>query len=92
MSERPRQELNYNISSSSAKVLTLRENSSTGQVVLISHAWCSNPRENLECKNEQFHEFQILLTTKAENININSYSASRGNWCTVGGDGGCRVG
>ena len=24
--------------------------------------------------------------------NINSYSASRDNWCTVGGDGGCRVG
>ena len=23
---------------------------------------------------------------------INSYSASRDNWCTVGGDGGCRVG
>ena len=23
---------------------------------------------------------------------INSYSASRNNWCTVGGDGGCRVG
>ena len=22
---------------------------------------------------------------------INSYSASRDNWCTVGGDGGCRV-
>ena len=24
--------------------------------------------------------------------NINSYSASHDNWCTVGGDGGCRVG
>ena len=23
---------------------------------------------------------------------INSYSASRDNWCTVGGNGGCRVG
>ena len=23
---------------------------------------------------------------------FNSYSASRDNWCTVGGDGGCRVG
>ena len=23
---------------------------------------------------------------------INSYSASHDNWCTVGGDGGCRVG
>ena len=23
---------------------------------------------------------------------LNSYSASRDNWCTVGGDGGCRVG
>ena len=23
---------------------------------------------------------------------VNSYSASRDNWCTVGGDGGCRVG
>ena len=23
---------------------------------------------------------------------FNSYSASRNNWCTVGGDGGCRVG
>ena len=23
---------------------------------------------------------------------VNSYSASRNNWCTVGGDGGCRVG
>ena len=26
------------------------------------------------------------------NNTINSYSASRDNWCTVGGDGGCRVG
>ena len=26
------------------------------------------------------------------NCPINSYSASRDNWCTVGGDGGCRVG
>ena len=25
-------------------------------------------------------------------IIVNSYSASRDNWCTVGGDGGCRVG
>ena len=25
-------------------------------------------------------------------VHINSYSASRDNWCTVGGDGGCRVG
>ena len=24
--------------------------------------------------------------------NVNYYSASRDNWCTVGGDGGCRVG
>ena len=23
---------------------------------------------------------------------VNSYSASRDNWCTVGGYGGCRVG
>ena len=23
---------------------------------------------------------------------VKSYSASRDNWCTVGGDGGCRVG
>ena len=23
---------------------------------------------------------------------FNSYSASHDNWCTVGGDGGCRVG
>ena len=23
---------------------------------------------------------------------VNSYSASRDNWSTVGGDGGCRVG
>ena len=23
---------------------------------------------------------------------VNSYSARRDNWCTVGGDGGCRVG
>ena len=26
------------------------------------------------------------------NIYINSESASHDNWCTVGGDGGCRVG
>ena len=26
------------------------------------------------------------------NESVNSYSASRDNWCTVGGDGGCRVG
>ena len=25
-------------------------------------------------------------------MHINSYSASHDNWCTVGGDGGCRVG
>ena len=25
-------------------------------------------------------------------LGINSYRASRDNWCTVGGDGGCRVG
>ena len=25
-------------------------------------------------------------------LSINSYSASHDNWCTVGGDGGCRVG
>ena len=24
-------------------------------------------------------------------LHFNSYSASRDNWCTVGGDGGCRV-
>ena len=25
-------------------------------------------------------------------LNVDSYSASHDNWCTVGGDGGCRVG
>ena len=25
-------------------------------------------------------------------LHLYSYSASRDNWCTVGGDGGCRVG
>ena len=33
----------------------------------------------------QGHHIQLSST-------INSYSASHDNWCTVGGDGGCRVG
>ena len=34
--------------------------------------------------------YALLIALKLEPIN--SYSASRDNWCTVGGDGGCRVG
>ena len=30
--------------------------------------------------------------SRQTNQYIISYSASRDNWCTVGGDGGCRVG
>ena len=32
------------------------------------------------------------LALECLKLAINSYSASRDNWCTVGGDGGCRVG
>ena len=37
---------------------------------------------------------QLLVVTgpTASRPFINSYSASRDNWCTVGGNGGCRVG
>ena len=34
----------------------------------------------------------ILVYISDLNLCLNSYSASRDNWCTVGGDGGCRVG
>ena len=35
----------------------------------------------------------FLRVSKPTHISIvNSYSTSRDNWCTVGGDGGCRVG
>ena len=37
------------------------------------------------------HILCSISTFDAVNI-INSYSASHDNWCTVGGDGGCRVG
>ena len=33
---------------------------------------------------------QLFCLLSSEHIN--SYSANRDNWCTVGGDGGCRVG
>ena len=39
-------------------------------------------------KNRDFLFLYVLVQTYF----INSYSASRDNWCTVGGDGGCRVG
>ena len=35
-----------------------------------------------------WHRYTSLLYSAI----VNSYSASRDNWCTVGGDGGCRVG
>ena len=37
-----------------------------------------------------FLSFFLLLLLLL--LSINSYSASRDNWCTVGGNGGCRVG
>ena len=37
--------------------------------------------------------FQVILYQFRDlSFQINSYSASRDNCCTVGGDGGCRVG
>ena len=45
--------------------------------------------------------FQILLPTECFDEHtypiygekaINSYSSSHNNWCTLGGDGGCRIG
>ena len=36
------------------------------------------------------HGFKLSILP--ESSNLNSYSASRDNLCTVGGDGGCRVG
>ena len=37
-----------------------------------------------------FQSFKYIINT--QEALINSYSAIRNNWCTVGGDGGCRVG
>ena len=34
----------------------------------------------------------IIVRLTGVYCSINPYSASRDNWCTVGGDGGCRVG
>ena len=36
--------------------------------------------------------FIYSTVSKGSVITVNSYSASHDNWCTVGGDGGCRVG
>ena len=41
--------------------------------------WNMNMKSELQCEIDSC-------------IIINSYSASHDNWCTVGGDGGCRVG
>ena len=39
------------------------------------------------------HVYFVMLKFDLVRIHVlNSYSASRDNWCTVGGDGGCRVG
>ena len=34
----------------------------------------------------------LLVVESVYILAINSYSASHDNWCTVGGDGGCRAG
>ena len=40
----------------------------------------------------QFRAVETLQDAFHHFLNLNSYSACHGNWCTVGGDGGCRVG
>ena len=40
--------------------------------------------------DSQVIRYDALQITKI--TQVNSYSASHDNWCTVGGDGGCRVG
>ena len=34
----------------------------------------------------------FVSSSRSDPSDFNSYSASRDNWCTVEGDGGCRVG
>ena len=34
----------------------------------------------------------FVTESSIEMTKLNSWSASHNNWCTVGGDGGCRVG
>ena len=53
----------------------------------LSKLWTVSP---LHCivKSQGVHNAWVTHGIHA----INSYSASRDNWCTVGGDGGCRVG
>ena len=36
--------------------------------------------------------FAIVIKYISPSGSINSYSASRDNWCTMRGDGGCKVG
>ena len=45
--------------------------------------WCKNP---VIIVSDVSFEY-----VGADGVVVNSYSASRDNWCTVGGDGGCRV-
>ena len=33
----------------------------------------------------------VMFCPQSERHNVNSYSTSRDNWCTMGGNGGCRV-
>ena len=50
----------------------------------------------INCRDYHFKSYYISEWVYAGMVNcpnvLNSYSASRDNWCTVGGDGGCRVG
>ena len=55
---------------------------SVGNKFLIS---CYMAIQQGWCQVEQRHVTQAVCI-------LNSYSASCDNWCTVGGDGGCRVG
>ena len=47
---------------------------------------------DIQIMDSTFHDPETLLHHWSPILSLNPYSASRDNWCTVGGDGGCRVG
>ena len=62
---------------------------------LTAHLMCGVVSDLVICELREYdfvYDTKCPYWDKASLNNINSYSASRDNWCTVGGDGGCRVG
>ena len=51
-----------------------------------------NREEKSTSENCTYEWTQLVENSTIRDFKINSYSASHDNWCTVGGDGGCRVG